>query len=31
VAIGGLKLGDLPSGRWRPLTAAEVRSLEAAC
>jgi 23S rRNA pseudouridine2605 synthase len=31
VAIGGLKLGDLPPGRWRPLTAAEVRSLEAAC
>jgi len=30
VAIGGLKLGDLPAGRWRALTPAEVRRLEAA-
>jgi len=30
VAIGGLPLGDLPPGRWRRLTPAEVRRLEAA-
>jgi 23S rRNA pseudouridine2605 synthase len=27
VAVGGLALGDLPPGRWRRLTAAEVRAL----
>lgn len=28
VAIGGLGLGDLAPGRWRPLSASEVRRLE---
>ena len=28
VAIGALRLGDLPPGKWRRLTAAEVRRLE---
>ncbi|UXI70736.1 pseudouridine synthase [Tahibacter amnicola] len=27
IAIGGLALGDLPSGRWRRLTAAEIARL----
>lgn len=27
VAIGGLVLGELPKGAWRPLSAAEVRAL----
>lgn len=27
IAIGSLKLGDLPKGRWRALTTGEVRSL----
>jgi 23S rRNA pseudouridine2604 synthase len=27
VRIGALRLGDLPEGRWRPLTAAERASL----
>lgn len=27
VALGGLQLGDLPLGKWRPLTAAEVEEL----
>ncbi len=27
IAFGGLQLGDLPLGRWRPLTAAEVEEL----
>lgn len=27
VAIGGLQLGDLPKGRWRELTSAEVAAL----
>jgi 23S rRNA pseudouridine2605 synthase len=31
VAIGQLTLGDLPPGRWRQLTPAEVRTLEATC
>ena len=26
-AIGGVRIGDLPVGKWRPLTAAEVRAL----
>ena len=26
--IGNLRLGDLPRGHWRPLTSAELRSLE---
>jgi 23S rRNA pseudouridine2605 synthase len=30
VAIGGLALGDLPPGRWRRLSDAEVRGLEGA-
>jgi len=30
VRIGPFKLGDLPEGRWRQLTDAEVAALEAA-
>ena len=30
VAVGPLELGDLASGAWRPLTAAELRALRAA-
>ena len=30
VAVGGLALGDLPPGKWRRLSAAEVRRLEPA-
>ena len=26
-AIGPIRIGDLPIGKWRPLTAAEVRAL----
>ncbi|MGZ5504627.1 MAG: pseudouridine synthase [Chthoniobacterales bacterium] len=29
VRVGNLRLGDLPRGHWRPLTSAELRSLEA--
>ena len=29
VALGPLRLGALPRGEWRPLTPAEIRSLEA--
>ena len=28
IRIGNLRLGDLPRGHWRPLTKAELRSLE---
>ena len=28
--IGNLRLGDLPRGHWRPLTKAELRSLDPA-
>ena len=27
VAIGGLRLGDLPKGQWRELSAAEIEML----
>ncbi|MDQ6655598.1 MAG: rRNA pseudouridine synthase [Verrucomicrobiota bacterium] len=30
VRIGSLRLGDLPRGHWRPLTASELRSLDPA-
>jgi 23S rRNA pseudouridine2457 synthase len=31
VAMGGLRLDDLPVGAWRPLTSSELRALNIDC